>query len=500
MSTSTSAHGGPQPAGTHSDSGFFGQPRALSTLFFTEMWERFSYYGMRAVLALYLYTAIDKGGLGWDKPLALMFVGIYGSAIYMSGVLGGWLADRVTGPQKTTQYGALLIMFGHIALATPFADVSLYIGIFFLVIGTGLLKPTINSLVGSLYSPEDTRRDAGFTIFYMSVNIGAFVGQILTAWLAASPSYGYHWAFGAAAIGMALGLAQYMLGRNRIGVHTAVAPNPLSPEERSKVGGRLGIIAFIAVLVLGAMYAAGVLDAAGVGWLITIMSVILPTLYFVTMLRSPQVTAVERSRLFAYMPLFVAIALFFMLFEQQSTVLVAFADTKLDRLIGGWEMPPALFQALNPLYIVIMAPILAILWTRLGTRQPTTPIKFSLALWLIGLAYVITSVGVLLSGDKVNVLWLAAMLLVMTAGELLLSPVGLSVTTKLAPEAFKAQTVALFFLAIALGQGVGAQLTVFYTEGNEANYFFGLAAAALVLGVIVYSIKGRVSEAMRGVH
>lgn len=478
------------------DKGFFGHPRGLSTLFFTELWERFSYYGMKAILGLYLWTAVSEGGLGVDKTLALAIVAIYGTAVYMSGVAGGWLADRVWGGQRAVFYGGVLIMFGHIALALPIGITGVYLGLILIVLGTGLLKPNISTVVGGLYAQHDTRRDAGFTIFYMAINIGGFVSPLITGSLA--DGIGFHAGFSVAAVGMALGLIQYRFGRKYLQGAAAVAPNPLPVAEKGRVYGLIGAIA-AAVIALGvAAYFVGGVD--GVILLISIISVLLPIGYFTVMLRSPKTLPEERPRVIAYIPLFIAAAMFWLIFEQSASVIAEFADSRVDNHVFGWEFPVAWFQSINPIMIIALAPVFALLWVRLATRAPSTPRKFSYSLVLVGLSFVLMYFASNAAADgKVSPLWLIVMFLIMTCGELLLSPVGLSATTKLAPKAFASQTMGLWFLAVSAGTGVAAQLVKFYTTSPSA-YFLTLGGAAVVLGIALAVASGRIHKLMADVE
>ncbi|GLZ33543.1 MFS transporter [Lentzea sp. NBRC 105346] len=478
------------------DKGFFGHPRGLSTLFFTELWERFSFYGMKAILAFYLYTTVTEGGLGIDKAFALSVVAIYGSSVYMSGVAGGWLADRVFGGQRAVFYGGILIMCGHIALALPIGVTGAYLGMFFLVLGTGLLKPNISTVVGGLYDEHDRRRDAGFTIFYMGINIGGFAAPLICGWL--SKEYNYHVGFSAAAIGMALGLIQYNVGRKNLRGSAAVPPNPL--PEHEKAGVLAKAVAFTAILVaaLAIGYVAG--GGEGVIYVISGLSVLLPVIYFTIMIRSRKTTAEERPRVIAYIPLFIAATMFWLIFEQSSSVIAEFADTKVDNHIFGLEFPAAWFQSVNPIMIIVLAPVFALLWVKLGERQPVTPRKFAYALVLIGLSFVLMYFASNAAADgKVSPLWLVVMFLVMTCGELLLSPVGLSVTTKLAPRAFASQTMGMWFLSSAAGSGIAAQLVKFYTVSPSA-YFFTLGGAAVVLGIALAAGAAPIRKLMSGVE
>ncbi|MGM1061524.1 peptide MFS transporter [Saccharothrix sp. Mg75] len=478
--------------------GFFGHPRGLSTLFFTELWERFSYYGMKAILAYYLYRSTAEGALGLDKSFALSLVAIYGAAVYMSGVAGGWLADRVLGGQRAVFYGGVLIMLGHVALAIPIGVAGVYAGLVLIVLGTGLLKPNISTVVGGLYAKDDPRRDAGFTIFYMGINLGGFLAPLVCGFL--GETYDWHLGFGAAAVGMALGLVVYRLGRGGLGDSAAEPPNPLPAEDRARVIGRITAIGLGAVAVVALLVVLGVLGAEGVINLISLFSVLLPIGYFTVMIRSPRTTPVERSRVIAYIPLFVAAAMFWLLFEQSATVIAAFADTRVDNAFLGLTFPPSFIQSINPVMIIAIAPLFALLWVKLGNRQPATPRKFGYALLLVGLSFLLMMVAS--QGDpavRVSFLWLVLMYLVMTCGELLLSPVGLSVTTKLAPRAFASQTMGLWFLATAAGQGVGAIVVRFYRDETAVTYFGVLGGVAILLGVALVASAKSIHGLMRGV-
>lgn len=478
--------------------GFFGHPRGLSTLFFTEMWERFSYYGMRAILALYLYTAVTDGGLGLDKnTIAVPLVLAYGSSVYLTGVAGGWLADRVLGSQRAIFYGGVLIMLGHICMAIPAGLAGLGAGLSLIVLGTGLLKPNVSNVVGGLYSKEDSRRDAGFSIFYMGINIGAFVSQILTPSL--QEGIGFHWGFGAAAVGMALGLTQYVLGRGRLGDAGKEPVNPLPAHQKNTVLLRVVSLAIVLVAVL--VGATVLWEITGLVNTITAISVVLPIAYFTVMFRSRQVTKMERDRLWAYIPLFLATAVFFLLFEQQAATLVLVIDLHTETNLFGWNIPVGLFQSINPLAIIILAPLFAVLWTKLGSRQPSTPVKFVGGLFFVALGFLWVVFSGLFTNDEglLNPIMIAFVFVLFTIGELMLSPVGLSATTKLSPDAFSSQTMGLYFLAPALGQGVAAQIAKLYTGENAGAYFGGVGLVTIALAVVLLLLSPWVKRYMRGV-
>lgn len=479
--------------------GFFGHPRGLQTLFFTEMWERFSYYGMRAILAYYLYAAVSEGGLGIPQSTALAVVSGYGASVYMSGILGGWLADRLIGSQRSVFHGGLIIMLGHVCLALPGGLTTLLLGMFLLVLGSGLLKPNISNIVGGLYGDHDTRRDAGFSLFYMGINIGAFIAPLVCGWL--GEKVNWHAGFGAAAVGMAFGLIQYVLTRKNLGTSGLHPVNPLPAERTKSMLGRVVGIVVLLVAVLGGLAATGVLDLNGLVDLISVLSAVLPIGYFAVILSSKQITRTERQRMVAYIPLFLATALFFLLFEQQPNTLATLAkeDTQLG-FFGLFHIPASWFQSVNALSIIVLAPVFAALWVKMGDRQPNTPQKFVGGLAFVGIAFlwVVLSKTAAGSGDHFA-LMLAAVFVIMTIGELMLSPVGMSVTTKLAPAAFSSQAMALYFLAPAMGQGLGAQVVSYFTVENQQAYFGFIGAATVACAVLLLIASRTIKRYMHGV-
>ncbi|GDY28639.1 peptide MFS transporter [Gandjariella thermophila] len=479
--------------------GFFGHPRGLSTLFFTEMWERLSYYGMKSILLYYMYDQVVKGGLGIPSGTAKALVAVYGAALYMSGIVGGWVADRLLGSRRSILYGGILIMFAHICLAVPAGRGALYASMVLLVLGTGLLKTNISNTVGGLYDKQDTRRDAGFSIFYMGVNTGAFLAPFIVGTL--GQKVNYHAGFSVAAVGMAIGLIQYVLGQRHLGDAGRLPTNPLTPAERGRFSliAGAGVAALVVLVVVLAV--TGVLTADLVINVITALSVLVPLGYFAVMLRSGRTTAVERSRVVAYIPLFVASVAFWFIQEQGASVLAQYADQRTDLNAFGFAIPSSWFQSVNPVVIIVLAPAFAALWMKLGTRQPTTPRKFAYGLLLAGLSYLVLVVPAVVAGTgvKANPLWLTVSFVLVTLGELCLSPVGLSATTKLAPAAFAAQTMGLWFTSDAAAQGLSAQVVKLYTPATEAGYFGVVGGVVLVLGVALYLIAPAIHRKMQGV-
>ncbi|RSK50673.1 peptide MFS transporter [Bacillus canaveralius] len=481
--------------------GFFGHPKGLFTLFFTEFWERFSYYGMRAILLYYMYYEISEGGLGLDQTTAASIMAVYGALVYMSGIIGGWIADRLLGTSRTVFYGGVLIMLGHIVLSFPGGVTALFVSMALIVIGTGLLKPNVSSVVGDLYSDEDTRRDAGFSIFYMGINLGGFLAPLIVGTV--GQQYNYHLGFSLAAIGMMLGLITFVLTKKKnLGLAGTHVPNPLTKEERKKVFGIIGISAVI-IIILGAVsIQTGFLTIERFIFLISILGIIIPTLYFIVMYNSPKTNEVEKSRIIAYIPLFIAAMIFWAIQEQGSIILALYADNRTQLSLGGIEITPSWFQSLNPLFIIFLAPVFAWLWVKLGNRQPSTSKKFAYGLFFAGLSFLVMIIPAAMNGSEtlVSPLWLVLSFFLVVLGELLLSPVGLSATTKLAPAAFSAQTMSLWFLSNASAQAINAQIVKLYRPETEIIYFGAIGAVAILLGVILLSLSPKIQEYMKGVR
>ncbi|WP_081861589.1 peptide MFS transporter [Cellulomonas sp. HZM] len=477
------------------DRAFFGQPMGLATLFGTELWERFSYYGMRGILLYYLTDTAANGGLGIDGTSGQALVAAYGASVYLVSVLGGWLADRVVGARRAVLYGGVVIAAGHVSLSIPGAGFS-FAGIALVALGTGLLKPNVSSMVGELYSRDDPRRDSAFSIFYMGINIGSLsapfvVGAVQGAW-------GYHAGFLVAAIGMALALVAFVLGRRYIGEAGAVPPNPLTEADRGPVARLFGAVAAGCLVALAIAWAVrGELTLDTFVDALSYVALAAPVATFWVMFRSPKVTAPERSRLRAYVPLFVAAMLFWMIFEQAASTLADFAKYDTDRTLGSWTISPVFYQSLNPGFIILLAPVFAWLWMRLDDRPPTS-VKFALGLTLAALSFVFLAFMAAAADGGKSPWWvLVVVYLVQTLGELCLSPVGLAATTLLAPKAFRGQAMALWFLATSAGNAITAQL-VQATEGaSNAQYFGWIGAVALVFALGMFAVAPWVTRHIR---
>jgi POT family proton-dependent oligopeptide transporter len=476
------------------DTSFFGQPRPLATLFGVELWERFSFYGMQGILLLYLFYSTAKGGLGIDQATAAGIAGAYSGGVYLATILGAWVADRLLAPQRTLLVSATIVMLGHIALALIPGIGGIAVGLILIAVGSGGLKATATSLVGTLYGEGDTRRDAGFSLYYLGINLGAFVGPLLTGYL--QTSLGFHFGFGLAAVGMAVGLVQYWFGRRRLPQSTLELPDPLPRSGRV----RMGVIAVVAVVVIVLAVVLGLITAENLVNVVIIVSALAAIAYFVVILSSRQITSDERSRVWAFIPLFLASVAFWSIYQQQFTLLTIYAVERLDRNILGWEFPVAWVQSINPIFIIILSGVFAAIWTKLGRRQPSTPVKFAGGAIVVGLAFLLFLPFSGTGAHGTPVLAVVLILLVFTVAELLLSPVGLSAATKLAPERFQTQMVALFFLSVALGSAIAGKLAGIYSPEHEVPYFSVIGLISIAVGVVLLLVAKPVLRLMRGVR
>lgn len=484
---------------------FFGQPKALFTLFQTELWERFSYYGMRAILIYYLYASVTSAnaGLGLPKPQAMAIVSIYGALVYLSGIFGGWFADRVLGASQTIFIGGILITLGHVVLALPFGLTSLFISLFLIILGTGMLKPNISNMVGHLYEPDDPRRDTGFNIFVIGINIGSLLAPIVVGTV--GQSINYHLGFSLAAIGMVFDLFVYWYGRMKQFPEIGNKPsNPLTTAEKKGLAIK-SVIGFVILAVAGTLlYQASPAKFVDNGInILSMAGIFIPFIYFILMFASKKVSSTERKQLLAYLPLFLSSIVFWLVEEQSATVIAVWGETRtnLHPTIFGinFYIDPSWYQLLNPLFIVILTPLFVWIWNKMGERQPSAVTKFGLGLLLTGVSYMIMALPGMLYGtnNRVSFIWLVVMFAVQMAGELLVSPVGLSVSTRLAPLAFQSQMVALWFLADSTSQAVNALITPYFTKDTEVAFFSILGLVCLGIGALLLLIKKPILNLMR---
>jgi proton-dependent oligopeptide transporter, POT family len=507
MSTTTEAAVRPSAA---EDRSFFGHPRGLSTLFFTEMWERFSYYGIRPLLVLFMAAAINQGGFGIERDQASAIVGIYAASVYLASLPGGWVADRLLGLRRAIMLGAVLISLGHISIGVSsflHARSPFFLGLIFIVLGTGLLKPNISAIVGDLYPEGGARRDAGFSIFYVGINSGAFFGQIMTGLL--GEGIGWHWGFGIAGVGMLAGLAWFALRARatlgNLGLDIVRDPDPVkqSRQERiMKLALAIGLGLLALVFVLAAMQVI-YLDPQVIGTNMTYVLVGIAVVYFAYVLGFGGLNSGEKKRVIVIAILFVFAAIFWAAFEQAPTSLNLFAKDFTDRGFFGWEIPAIWFQSVNSVFIILLAPVFAWIWLRLGARgqNPSSPAKFTMGLLFaaIGFGLMIPAANSLVSTGgaiKVSPWWLVVSYFFQTLGELSLSPVGLSSMTKLSPRKYVGQMMGIWFLATSVGNLI-AGLVGGHVDPKKLDQtpklFIGttvaLVAAAILLGLMVPFVK-----------
>lgn len=471
---------------------FFGHPRGLATLFLTEFWERFSYYGMRALLILFMTATVAQGGLGFSVAKSGAIYGVYAGMVYLVTLPGGWIADRILGQRRAVLYGGLIIASGHYCLAIPSLK-TFYLGLALIVMGTGLLKPNVSSIVGQLYPPNDVRRDAGFSIFYMGINLGAFIAPLACSYL--GEKVNWHYGFGLAGIGMTLGVVQYVMGWKHL------TGTGLPPKNNTAARRQLAIAAaVVAVLILAgaSLVSSGWVSVTAheVSRAFGIMLAAITIGMFGWLFLSGGWTPVERLRLFAVFAFFLASALFWTLFEQAGSTLNLFAERNTDRsLFGGF--PAGWFQAEEPLFIILLAPVFAWLWVRLGKRDPSTPSKFAAGLIFAGLGFVLL---VPVAGRTNNSpLWLTGTYFLFTLGELCLSPVGLSVTTKLAPARVAGLMMGFWFLSDSVGNYIGGTLASFYQTIPLPHLFGAVGAVALLAGIVMFLLVSPIKKLMAGV-
>ena len=502
----TAVAGGPTTAEAAADRSFFGHPRGLSTLFFTEFWERFSYYGMRAILVLFMTAAATQGGLGFSVERAGAIYGLYTACVYLLALPGGWLADRLLGQRRSVFIGGIFIALGNFLLYIASVP-TFFLGLLGIIIGTGLLKPNVSTMVGELYpgtSPEQgARRDAGFSIFYMGINLGAFVAPLICGYV--GERINFRLGFLVAGFGMLLGLVQYKLGGRNLGqagLHPNAAGDPAARQKTVQLllGGIVGVV--LVGFLLISVFKLTVEQIAGA---MGVVIVALALLYLVMQLVSKDLDATEKKRMGVIFVLFVFSAIFWSGFEQAGSSLTLFAE-QLTRLnVFGWEMPASWLQSVNPILIISLAPVFAWLWVALSRRrkEPSAPAKFSLGLILLGLGFGVMVWASILTNNQqqqVSMLWLNLTYLLHTCGELCLSPVGLSTVTKLAPHRKVGQMMGIWFMSISLGNLMAGLVAGQFEKLPLPQLFGAVMATTVGAGLILALLIRPIRRLMGGVH
>jgi POT family proton-dependent oligopeptide transporter len=480
---SSATPGVDEPSIAQWDKSFFGHPRGLATLFFTEMWERFSYYGMRALLILFMTAAVGTGGLGFSVAKAGAIYGLYTSLVYLVSLPGGWIADRISGQRRATLWGGVIIAFGHFSMAVR-SLTTFYAGLALIVVGTGLLKPNISTMVGALYHENDARRDAGFSIFYMGINIGALLSPLVCGYL--GENIDWHYGFLAAGVGMTLGLVQYVLGAKYLGDAGLKAAGSASDRRTF----RRGLIwSAVVIVIVGGIFLTGQvsIDANSLsdvfGWLLAAIVVG----FFIWLLNAKGYSQEERRRFWAILVLFIASAAFWSAFEQAGSTLNLFAERNTN--LHQWDFPlwglfrASYYQSFNSVFIILLAPAFAWLWIRMGKNDPSSTAKFSWGLIFVGLGFAILIP--VASGTAVSPWWLTAVYLLHTIGELCLSPVGLSAMTKLAPARIAGLMMGIWFLSMSVGDYIGGRLASVYESFPLPALFGAVAAFCIVVGAFL---------------
>ena len=496
------------------DRRFFGQPRGLATLFFTEMWERFSFYGIRPLLILFMTTALVQGGFGFERTTASSIVGIYASSVYLSSLPGGWIADRWLGLQRSVWTGGIFIALGHISigLSAFFARSTFFLGLVLIVIGTGLLKPNISAIVGDLYPEGGARRDAGFSIYYTGINLGAFLAPLVTGFL--GERVDWHWGYASAGIGMLFGLITFRLMAPTTLGPIGLKPNGTIEEQRRVRSLSLGLLGVIALVTILSMVGVIRINPIAVAQNLTAVILGLALVYFAYLFFFAGLNGDEKKRVGVIIVLFIFATIFWSAFEQAPTSLNLFARDFTDRHIFGWEMPTTWLQAFNSIFVILLAPVFGILWLALGKRgrNPSSPAKFTFGLVAAGVGFwvMVSAANLVIAGGaatRVSYWWLILSYLFQTFGELTLSPVGLSSMTKLAPRKFVGQMMGIWFMASALGNLIAGivggnvdpnklgEMPILFQRTAMSLFIAAVVCAALIIPIRRMLANSEVAEA-----
>ncbi|MBX2966693.1 MAG: peptide MFS transporter [Cyclobacteriaceae bacterium] len=490
---------------------FFGHPRGLATLFFTEMWERFSYYGMRALLLLFMVAAVEDGGMGLDDRTGGAIYGLYTMFVYLMALPGGWLADKFFGLRKSVFYGGCIIAAGHICMVFPSTE-TFFVGMLLIIIGTGLLKPNISSMVGEIYpADEQVKRDAGFSLFYMGINTGALLAPLIVGYL--GENINWHYGFAAAGVGMILGLIQYKLTENhlgQVGLEPVRLPDAAQQNKREQtIRNGLWVIGLLLAVLVGLLIARVIhinpIVFAGVSGVVILVAVLA---YFIYVFLFENLNGDEKKKVVAIFILFLVTIAFYAGYEGQGSTLNLFAERYTNMFIGSFEMPASWLQSAPPFFVLVFVPVFAWLWTWLAKRNlnPSTPVKMALGLLWMGLGYLVMifASNIVIAGGKPLPAWLILTYMLHTFGEICLYPIGLSGVTKLSPKRLVGQMMGVFFMALALGNLVaGLYAGEFNDEAISANPslltdLFGLIVKIMFVATVIVLIFNKPIRKLMG--
>ncbi|MEP4053222.1 MAG: peptide MFS transporter [Litorimonas sp.] len=493
-------------AASGGDTQFFGHPKGLQTLFLTEMWERMSYYGMRGLLILFMTAAIAEGGLAIGTATAAAIYGLYTASVYFMGLPGGWIADRLIGSQKAIWYGGIVIMCGHIVLAIP-SDKTFFLGLILVVLGTGLLKPNISAVVGQLYGSQDKRRDSGYALYYMGINIGSLLGYTVCGWL--YENQGVHWAFGASAIGMALGLIYFWKTKDRLNGAGSGPAEPLSEKGKKSSWTAIGFF-LVALATITALLMSGTIgfDPIVASKYVAVFFLITFIVYFLWVYLLGNLNSVEKKGMLAFLLICVASTMFWSGFEQAGSSLNLFGQDFTNRMIGGFEVPTTWLQNANPIFIILLTPFFAAFWVNLGKRMvtPGYALKSGVGLIIMGLGFIVMIFAAqAAAGGKVAIFWLVLTYFFHTVGELCLSPIALSAVSKLSPPRFLGQMMGLFVLTYSIGNIVAGIMAGGFDPENVsempalftmiATFAIGVGAVVILIGMFTKKWEKEVEDA-----
>jgi proton-dependent oligopeptide transporter, POT family len=481
------------------DISFFGHPRGLATLFFTEMWERYSYYGTRALLILFMTAPAATGGLAFPTMKAGAIYGFYTAMVYLLCLGGGWVADRITGQRRAVLYGGILIAAGNFCLAAPSLMVF-YAGLGLLMLGTGMLKPNVSVIVGQLYGPGDARRDSGFSIYYMGINIGALISPLICGLV--GEKINWRLGFAVSGIGMVVGLIQYWWGWKYLGeagLNPSTSGNAARDRAQKRNGAIAGALALASLVALIALNSSGTIEITptsisdALGWVM--LAVTAGAFYWLILGKGW--SSEERKRSVAIFVLFAASAIFWAAFEQAGSSLNLFGERNTNRMLFGYQFPASWFQSVQPLFVITLAPVFAWIWLALGRREPSSPAKFTLGLIFGGLAFALMVPAS--KGANVSPWWLVGCYLLQTLGELCLSPIGLSAMTKLAPARAAGFVMGIWFLGTAIGNWLAGRAGSLFDSMPLPQLFGTVAASALIAAVVLAVLIKPTVKLMSGV-